>query len=194
MDIIFSLRQLQEKCVEQQRRLYITFMDLTKHLTPFVEMDCESCYQYSDALHTLPTSSMFHEGMEGHINIFGELFRPISHQQQCKTVLCLDTYSVWTIPHCCSSGHHLRTEGRGLPTNEDRWWTSQPCKIESKKRKVRDITLHELQFADACALVTHLLEDLQITSHFASAAKDFRLTISLKKTEVCTSQLLAHAI
>ena len=30
VDMIFSLRQLQEKCVEQQRSLYITFVDLTK--------------------------------------------------------------------------------------------------------------------------------------------------------------------
>ena len=43
--------------------------------------------------------------------------------------------------------------------------------------------VHAQQFADDCALVAHSLEDLQITSHFASAAKDFGLTISLKKTE-----------
>ena len=30
VDMIFSLRLLQEKCVEQQRSLYITFVDLTK--------------------------------------------------------------------------------------------------------------------------------------------------------------------
>ena len=53
------------------------------------------------------------------------------------------------------------------------------------KGKVRDIIVHELQFADDCALVAHSLEELQeITSPFASAAYDFGLTISLKKTEV----------
>ena len=53
------------------------------------------------------------------------------------------------------------------------------------KRKVRDIIVHKLQFADDCELVAQSLEDLQeITSHFVSAAKDFRLTIGLKKTEV----------
>ena len=52
-------------------------------------------------------------------------------------------------------------------------------------RKVRDIIVHELQFAYDFALVANSLEDIQeITSYFASAAKDFRLTISLKKTEV----------
>ena len=102
--------------------------------------------------------------------------RPISHQQWCKTGLCLGIYSVWTILCCCSSGCHFRTEGRALSTNED---------ILRAKRKVRDIVVHELQFADDCALVAHSLEDLQeITSHFVSAAKDFGLTIGLKKTEV----------
>ena len=53
------------------------------------------------------------------------------------------------------------------------------------ERKVRDIIVHELQFADDCALVTNSLIDIQeITSHFSSAAKDFGLTISLKKTGV----------
>ena len=47
------------------------------------------------------------------------------------------------------------------------------------------IIIPEPQFADDCALVVHSLEDLQeITSHFSSAAKDFRFTFSLKKTEV----------
>ncbi len=30
LDMIFSVRQLQEKCVEQQRPLYMVFVDLTK--------------------------------------------------------------------------------------------------------------------------------------------------------------------
>ena len=49
-----------------------------------------------------------------------------------------------------------------------------------------DIIVHELQFADDCALVALTqLEDIQeITSLFASTAKDFGLTISLKKIEV----------
>ena len=53
------------------------------------------------------------------------------------------------------------------------------------KRKVRDIIVLDLQFADDCALVTNSFEDkLKITHHFASASKDFGLTISLKKTYI----------
>ena len=40
-------------------------------------------------------------------------------------------------------------------------------------------------FADDCALLTHMEEALQhIVNHFSDAAKNFGLTISLKKTEV----------
>ena len=39
-------------------------------------------------------------------------------------------------------------------------------------------------FADDCALLTHMEEALQhIVNHFSDAAKNFSLTISLKKTE-----------
>ena len=63
------------------------------------------------------------------------------------------------------------------------------------KREVRVIIVHELQFADDCPLVAHSLEDLQdITGHFASAAKDFGLTICLKRQKLCTSQLLTQAV
>ena len=43
----------------------------------------------------------------------------------------------------------------------------------------------ELLFADNCAFLAHMEEALQhITNHFSNAAKNFCLTISMKKTEV----------
>ena len=43
----------------------------------------------------------------------------------------------------------------------------------------------ELLFADDCALLAHMEEALQhIVNRFSDAAKNFGLTISLKKTEV----------
>ena len=45
----------------------------------------------------------------------------------------------------------------------------------------------ELLLADDCALLAHMKEALQhIVNRFSDAAKNFGLTISLKKTEVCT--------
>ena len=50
--------------------------------------------------------------------------------------------------------------------------------------------LREMLFADDAALVTHSEVALQKLSHcFADACKQFGLTISLKKTNVCTKDV-----
>ncbi len=43
--MIFSVRQLQEKCKEQQQPLYLAFVDLTKALILSVAVDFSSCYR-----------------------------------------------------------------------------------------------------------------------------------------------------
>ena len=53
------------------------------------------------------------------------------------------------------------------------------------KTKVTQILARELLFADDCALVAHSHQHIQkLVDCFATAAKRFGLTISLKKTEV----------
>ena len=47
------------------------------------------------------------------------------------------------------------------------------------------VLIRDLLFADDCALLAHMVDDIQaITNAFARSARRFRLTISLKKTEV----------
>ena len=103
VDMIFSLRLLQEKYVEQQQSLCITFADLSK------------------AFDTVGRDALW------------KLLPKFAYQ------------------------HHPSVSWRHERPRQHMWW--------------------------AVRIISHL-EDIQITSHFVSAAKDFRLTISLKKTEV----------
>ena len=183
--MIFSLRQLQEKHVEQQRHLYITFMDLTK---VFYTIGRDGLWMLllkcGCPPHLTNIIWQFHKGMEGYINICGELSDqfPINNIVKQGCVLAPTLFGLFfaavlqdtTLGRKAGVFLQMRTDGRLLNLARLR-----------AKQKVRDILVHELQFADDCALVTHSLEDLQeITSNFVSAAKDFGLTISLKKTEV----------
>ena len=53
------------------------------------------------------------------------------------------------------------------------------------RTKTIEELMTELLFADDCALLSNTEEALQhIVNHFSDAAKNFGLTISLKKTEV----------
>ena len=74
VDMIFAHRQLHEKCVEQQRSLYVTFVDLTK---AFDTNDRDGLWKLLPKLGCTPNLTNiiqeFHEGMEGCINICGEL-------------------------------------------------------------------------------------------------------------------------
>ena len=57
--------------------------------------------------------------------------------------------------------------------------------MQPPKKKPIEELITELLFADDCALLAHMEEALQhIVNRFSDAAKNFGLTISLKKTEV----------
>ena len=184
MDMIFSLRQLQEECVEQQRSLYITFVDLTKAFDTIGRNRLWKLLPNLDALHTLPTSFVsFTKAWKAastyvvsyHTNPFNN-----SVKQGCVLAPALFGLFFTAVLQDTTSGLkagvflQMRTDGRLLNF----------ARLRSN-RKVRDIIVYELLFADECALVANSLEDLQeITSHFASVAKDFGLIISLEKTEI----------
>lgn len=77
MDMIFTVRQLQEKCREQNRGLYITFIDLTK---AFDTVNRDGLWKIMSKFGCpqkfINMVRLFHEGMEARVKDDGEFSKP----------------------------------------------------------------------------------------------------------------------
>ena len=164
-------------------------------LTQLVEMDCGSSLPKFGCPHAWPTSSIsFMKAWKATSTYVAELSDqfPITNSIKQGCVLVHTLFGLF-FPAVLQDATLGLNSGIFLQMRKDDVLLN--LAILRTKRKVRDIVVHELQFADDCALVANSLEDiLETTSHFASAAKDLGLTISLKKQKFCTSQLIAHAM
>ena len=168
--MIFSLRQLQEKCVEQQRSLYITFMDLTE---AFDTVGRDGLWKllpkFGCPPHLTNIIHQFHEGMKGHINVCGELSDqiPINNgvKQGCVLVPTLFGLFFPAVVQDATlglnSGVFLQMRIVGGLLNLARL---------RAKRKVRDIVVHVLQFADECVLVANSIKDIQDHQSFCQCS------------------------
>ena len=158
IDMIFSVRQLQEKCQEQNKPLFLAFLDLTK---AFDLVSRSGLFQLlkkigcPPKLHSIIES--FHTDMQSLFGIFFSML--LSHAFKDN-----------------EDGIYLHTRSDGKLYNLAR--------IRAKT-KVRHVTIREVLFADDAAMATHTEEALQrLIDRFTLACDDFGLTISIKKTEV----------
>ena len=135
VDMIFTLRQLQEKAMEQQRSLYIVFLDFSKAfdtVNRWTLWKVLKAYGCPDSF--INMIRQFHDGMTGRVSIGGDISDafPINHRVKQGCVLAptlfplyleavLETMSanlangvyIWT----CSDGKlfnlaHLKVETR----------------------------------------------------------------------------------
>ena len=70
--MIFTVRQLQEKCREKNRGLYITFLDLTK---AFDTVNRDGLWKIMSQKF-INMVRLFHEGMEARVKDNGDLCEP----------------------------------------------------------------------------------------------------------------------
>ena len=181
VDMVFSLRQLQEKCREQNLPLYLAFIDLTKAFD-LVSRDglFEALKKIGcpPKLHSVIES--FHTNMMGIVQFNGNLSEPFNVRSGVKQgcVLAPTLFGIFfalVLRHAFGTsqeGIYLRTRSDGRLFNLARL---------KSKTTVRDY----MPFADDAAVATHQESELQsLMDRFSRACKDFGLTISLKKTEV----------
>jgi hypothetical protein len=196
VDMIFTARQLQEKCREQRQDLYIVFFDLTKAFDSvnrpalwciLRKLGCPEKF--------VNIIRSFHDGMSARVLDQGSFSEPftVTNGVRQGCVLAPTLFSLLlavmlqdAFRHS-SSGVYMRFRTDGRLFNLRRL---------QARTKVLDALIRDLLFADDCALVAHTLADVQLLSDcFSQAAKRFGLTVSIKKTEVlhqpkpgCTSQ------
>ena len=184
-DMIFSLRQLQEKCREQQKPLYIAFIDLTKAFdlvsrgrlfNILLKIGCPP------NLHIMIRS--FHDDMKATIQYEGSMSKPFKIKSGVKQG-CVLAPTLFGIFFSLLLNHAFGTSTEGVYMH-----TRSDGKLYNiarlrAKTKIRKTTIRDMLFADDAAVTAHTEHDLQqLMELFSHACCDFGLTISLKKTNV----------
>ncbi|XP_030835970.1 uncharacterized protein LOC115921853 [Strongylocentrotus purpuratus] len=171
VDMIFCLRQLQEKCIEHNRSLCVVFVDFTK---AFGTVGRTGLWQllrkYGCPEKFTRMIESLHTGMMAKVKEAGETFDsfPVSNgvKQGCVLAPTLDF-----------------EEGVYIQSRQD----ADLFNVAHFKAKTKStqILVKELLFADDSALVAHTPEQMQhVIDVFSSASKKFGLQINIKKTEV----------
>ncbi|XP_051973121.1 probable RNA-directed DNA polymerase from transposon BS isoform X1 [Xyrauchen texanus] len=185
IDMIFSLRQLQEKCREQRRPLYIAFIDLTKAFDLVSRKGLFTLLQRIGCPHKLlRIITSFHDDMQGIVQYDGCSSDPFPIRGGVKQgcILAPTLFGIFfslLLTHAFSKAE----EGIYIYTRTDRNLYNI-ARLQAKT-KVRKVLIREMLFADDAALTAHSEVALQqLINYFMDACRDFGLTISLKKTNI----------
>lgn len=184
IDMIFSLRQLQEKCVEQQKPLYMVFIDLTKAFDYVSRSGLSLVLRRLGCPEILHSIIMgFHNDMQATVQFSGS--RSKEFQINCGVkqgcVLAPTLFGIYfsallsrAFPNPSGIALHTRSSGKLFNLARLR-----------ARTKVQDLMVRELLYADDAAFMAHSEAELQqMCDSFASACAELGLRISISKTVV----------
>lgn len=185
VDMIFSLRQLQEKCREQNQPLYIAFIDLTK---AFDLVSRDGLFKMLPKIGCPPKLlsivRSFHDGMMSTVQFDGDISTEFGVKSGVKQgcVLAPTLFGIFfalLLKHAFNSsedGVYLHSRSDGSLFNLSRL---------RAKTKVRKVLIRDMLFADDAAIASHHQQGLQrLMDKFSDSCDLFGLTISQKKTQV----------
>ncbi|XP_048004286.1 uncharacterized protein LOC125240437 [Leguminivora glycinivorella] len=185
VDMIFSLRQLQEKCREQSSPLIVAFVDLNK---AFDTVSREGLYSVLVNIGCPPKLlkivQSFHEGMEATILHNCETSAPFDVRRGVRQgcVLAPTLFGIFFSVLLKVAfgddlqGIHLYTRADGQMYNLAR--------LKSKRHR-KDFFVDSLLFADDAAFVAHSESQLQtIMDKFQKACDLFSMSVNAKKTVI----------
>ena len=185
-DMVFALRQIQEKCKQYSEDLYLLFIDLTK---AFDTVDRPGLWAILEKVgcpkRFVGLIRSFHEGMYVTVREGSDRSEPFEVTSGTKQgcVLAPTLFSIFfsVMLHVAFKD---ATDGIDIKSRFDRNPGSVKSSHFNAPTKVKLSTIRDLLFADDCALAACTQEALQrLCDCFATAARKFGLTISIKKTE-----------
>ncbi|XP_046962200.1 uncharacterized protein LOC124531734 [Vanessa cardui] len=195
VDMIFSLRQLQEKCREQHTPLVVAFVDLNK---AFDSVSREGLYSVLVRIGCPPKLlrivQSFHEGMEVTVLHNGNISTPFDvHcgvRQGCVLAPTLFGIFFSVLLKVAfgdeQQGVHLHTRTDGKLYN---------ISMLKSKRYREDLFVDSLLFADDAAFVAHDQAQLQnLIDKFARACHLFSMSINCKKTVILAQGCLEQPV
>ena len=201
-DMVFALRQVQEKCKLYGQDLYLLFIDLTK---AFDTIDREGLWCILEKIGCpkpfVKLISSFHVNMKATVREGSDSSPAFDVTTGTKQgcVLAPTLFSIFF-----SLMLHVAfkdvTDGVDIHSRFDRGLCTTNSTHFNAPTKVTPSTIRDLLFADDCALAACSLEALQhLCDRFAMAARRFGLTISIKKTEAlfqpaCGNEYIPPAI
>ena len=162
VDLIFSLRQLQEKCREQKMALYVAFIDLTK---AFDLVSRDGLFKILSKIGCPPKLDnpvkSFHSNIKGTVHFNGRFSAPFDIRSGVKQgcVLSPTLFGLFfavLLKHgfgTATEGVYLRTRSEGRLFNLARL---------RAKTKVFEVLIRDMLYADDAAITTHTEQELQI--------------------------------
>eukprot|EP00745_Piridium_sociabile_P040226 TRINITY_DN767_c0_g1_i3.p1 TRINITY_DN767_c0_g1~~TRINITY_DN767_c0_g1_i3.p1 ORF type:complete len:1045 (-),score=247.16 TRINITY_DN767_c0_g1_i3:182-3316(-) len=185
IDMIFAIRQIQEKCREQNKHLYVLFVDLTK---AFDTVSREGLWVILSRLGCPPKFitiiRSFHDGMMARVIENGSMSDPFPVSNGVKQG-CVLAPTLFSLLFATMLFAAMSQTDAGITIRyrtDGRFFDLRRLKTRTK---VLEALVRDFLFADDCALAAHSEPDLQeLANCLSAAARSFGLTISLKKTEV----------
>ena len=183
--MIFCLQQLQEKCIEQDRPLYMAFVNFSKTFDTVGRTELwqlQGKYGCPEKFTTMIEA--LHTGMMANVSVGGEVSESSSVTNGIKQG-CVLAPTLFSIFLSALLDEALRDMGGGIYTQSRQSADLYNVAHFRVKTKTIRILMRELLFADDSALVAHSTEDMQKrVDAFSDASKKFGLKINIKKTEV----------
>nr|VZI19188.1 unnamed protein product [Spirometra erinaceieuropaei] len=184
-DMIFAARQLQEKCQEMRTHLYSTFVDLTK---AFDTVNREGLWKIMQKFgcpeRFTQMVRQLHDGMMARVTNNGAVSEAFAVTNRVKQG-CVLAPTLFSLLLSAILMDAFRDERPGICIvyrTDGHLLNQRRMHFQSR---VSTTTVHELLFADDCALNTTSEEEMQRSMDlFSAACENFGLVINTQKTVV----------